>query len=297
MRSIKLLFVLTCICLFFPGCESEDSETHPFITFKTGAGLMTDGAYVSPGGLMQFGLIATGGGGVITDLVITRISDGVPVVELDRGMYISVGGLDTTVSFYRGYGNVERWRFFIMNSERDTASVSMVVYKGEGSAYGDINYYPSITLGYQENTEYPQFLDVNTGVSYSLTTVTGNEPLVDLVMLWHTSAYPTLSCPGYNATQSYYPIFASWTTRNLTTYDYYTSDENLISTDQFDTAENDSLLVAGYKPTLVSGFSKYAYTGKVVPFKTTEGKYGMVKIIRAGEGKDGTAEVAIKIQK
>jgi|WetSurMetagenome_2_1015567.scaffolds.fasta_scaffold05443_3 hypothetical protein len=297
IKSIKPAFALACLVLLFWGCESEDTETHPFIIMKTGTGLIIDGAYVSPGGSMKFGISATGGGGAITDLVVTRISDGVPLTELDRGMFIRTGGLDTTLTFIRGYGTNEMWKFFIMNSARDTASVSINVYKGSGSAYGEINFYPSITLGYQGNAVYSQFLDIHTGVAYSSAAVAGNESMIDLVMLWHVNGYPTLSCPGYNATQQYYPLLASWSVRNITTYDYYTSDNNLITMAQFDAAENDSLLTTGYRPALVSGFSKYAYTGKVVPFKTADGKYGLIKVIEAGENNDGTAEIAIKIQK
>lgn len=70
----------------------------------------------------------------------------------------------------------------------------------------------------------------------------------------------------------------------------------MISGAQFDAAENDSLLVSGYKPENVSGLCKYCYTGKVVPFKTAGGKYGMVKVITADEKEGGSMEIAIKIQ-
>ena len=85
--------------------------------------------------------------------------------------------------------------------------------------------------------------------------------------------------------------------KNSTLYDYKTSDSDLISAEQFDSAENDSLLVAGYKPQNVSGLCKFCYTGKVIPFKTAAGKFGMVKVIRADEQEGGSMEIAVKIQK
>ena len=84
--------------------------------------------------------------------------------------------------------------------------------------------------------------------------------------------------------------------KNSTLYDYKTSDNDLVSEAQFDAAMNDSLLVAGYKPQNVSGLCKFCYTGKVIPFKTTGGKYGMVKVIRADETEGGSMEIAVKIQ-
>ncbi len=297
MRYFRLILKIVLISVLIQGCESSIPESDPFIIIKKGSGLLTDGAYVSPGGRMQFGITATGGGAAITDLVVRRIADGVPVTELDKGMFITTGGLDTVLTFTRGYADVEKWVFFIMNACRDTTSVSLTVLKGSGSAYGDIYYYPSIVLGYQDNSVFPQFLDAHTGITYSKTTVAGNESLTDIVMLWHVNNYPTISCPGYTQTQLYYPLFSSWSDRNTTTYDYGTSDNNLITVGQFDAAENDSLLTLGYKPASVSGFCKYAYTGKVIPFKTSDGRYGLVKITEAGTGTDGSAEIAIKIQK
>jgi hypothetical protein len=54
--------------------------------------------------------------------------------------------------------------------------------------------------------------------------------------------------------------------------------------------------VAGYNPQNVSGNCKFCYTGKIVPFKTDQGKYGMIKVIRADETENGTVEMEIKIQ-
>jgi hypothetical protein len=96
-------------------------------------------------------------------------------------------------------------------------------------------------------------------------------------------------------------------------YDYYTSDNNLVTPAQFELAANDSLLVNAYRPGSVSGQSKFAYTGKVVPFRTADGRYGLLRVIRADEtpaGGDGDScqdpeidsspgemKIAVKIRK
>ena len=36
---------------------------------------------------------------------------------------------------------------------------------------------------------------------------------------------------------------------------------------------------------------------KVIPFKTHEGKYGLIKVIHSDEKEDGVIEIAIKVQK
>ena len=108
---------------------------------------------------------------------------------------------------------------------------------------------------------------------------------------------PTLTCPAYSSALTYYPLFGSWSVKNQTMYDYYTSDNDLVTPAQFELAANDSLLVNAYRPGSVSGQSKFAYTGKVVPFRTADGRYGLMKVIRADETPAGEMEIAVKIQK
>ena len=296
--SIILFFLASLVTACTP--MEPEPETFPFIIFKTGSGFIADGSAVPPGGTLKIGISATGGGGAITNLVVKREADGVVTTETDRGMYIVSGGLDTTLIYTRGYANKERWEIFIMNSLRDTATATITVLKGAGTAWGDINYYPSVVLGMQSNETHPCFLDLDSGVAYTRVSVTGNEPTVDLSVFWYLTSgtsSPTLTCPSYPSALTYFPEYSSWTVRNQTLYDYYTSDNDLVSEAQFTAAENDSLLVTAYRSQSVSGLSKYAYTGKIVPFRTSEGRYGLLKVIRADERADGTMEVAIKIQK
>ncbi len=298
VRRTPALAIFIILAVF--GCVPDETETTPLILLKTGSGYTADGSAVSPGASLRFGVSVSGGGAAITNIVVSRISDGVVVTEADKGVYISYGGLDTTLVYTRGYGQIERWVFFVMNSSRDTASVSLTVMKGEGSAWGEINYHPSIRLGLQDNTTLPHFADLHTGVAWNASGVAGHEANVDMAAFWYLtsgSSSPTLTCPAYSSALTYYPLFGSWSVRNQTMYDYYTSDNNLITAAQFDLAASDSLLVNAYKPQSVSGQSKYAFAGKVVPFRTSDGRYGLIKVIRADETPSGEMEIAVKIQK
>jgi hypothetical protein len=288
------------IILVFSGCGKEEPETTPLVLLKQGGEFTADGSAVAPGGTLRFGISVSGGGGAITNLVVKRISDGIAITEADRGMYISYGGLDTTLIYTRGYGQLERWIFSVMNSYRDTASVSLTVLKGTGSAWGEILYHPSVRIGMQENSSLPHFADLHSGAAWDAAGVTGHEAEVDMAAFWYLTSgnsSPTLTCPAYSSSLTYYPLFGSWGIRNQTLYDYYTSDNDLVTPAQFDLAVNDSLLVSAYRPGSVSGQSKYAYTGKVVPFRTADGKYGLISVIHADEEATGEMEIAIKIQK
>ncbi len=292
--------MLVFLALVISFCTEENStDEFPFIILKNGNEYTPDGARVPAGGQMKFGISAVGGSAAITDFRVKRIAGGSDIVEMDKGIFITTGGIDTALVFVKGDAEQETWNFFIMNANRDTASISLNVFKGDGSAYGEIFYYPSITLGYPAGDHNEHFLDLKSGIAYTLENVAGHEQEIDLAAFYYTSSgksSPTLTCPAYPSAQTYYPGFADWTVKNSTTYDYKTSDNDLVSIAQFDAAENDSLLVAGYKPQNVSGLCKFCYTGKVIPFKTAHGKYGMVKVIRADENEGGSIEIAVKIQ-
>jgi hypothetical protein len=149
------------------------------------------------------------------------------------------------------------------------------------------------------NNEFDHFLDLKTGIGYDQPDVTGHEPEIDLAAFFYITSgkpSPTLTCPAYPSAQTWYPVFEGWPVKNSTLYDYKTVDNDLVTSEQFDAAENDSLLVVGYKPQNVSGLCKFCYTGKIVPFKTADGKHGMIKVIRADEQDDGSMEIAVKIQ-
>lgn len=299
MKLYKLfLFILI---LQFVSCSKENlTSTNPFILLKTGDEFSRTGDYIPIGGQIKFGLSAVGDGGAITNLTIQRITDDNIITELDKGMYIKNGGLDTTVVFMKGSAEKETWKFSIMNDHRDTASVRAIIYKGDGSAYGDIDYFQSITIGYQNNNSLPFYVDLHTGNAYDQSNIPGNEASIDLVTYYYLSSgksSPTLSCPAYETARFYHPEISSWANQNSILYDYETTDYDLISEDEFDAAQNDSLLVSGYIPYSVSGTCKFCYTGKIIPFKTQNGKYGLIKVIHADEIDTGSIEIDVKIQK
>lgn len=301
MRKGLVILITVLTIPFLSGCDKEKNPGYPpVILLKPGGQYTSEGAYVPVGGKLTFGLSVSGSGAAITNLRVKRISEGSKITEIDNGMFITKGGLDTTLIFNKGSAVSEKWTFFVMNANRDTSSVSVTVNLGSGSAYGDIDSFPSVIVGYHLNNVYPHFIDLNTGLAYDHSSVTGHEAAIDLAAFWYITSgksSPTLTCPGYPSAQTYYPEFNSWTIRNSTVYDYFTSDNALISDELFNKAGNDSLLVAGYTPQNVSGLCKYCSTGKVIPFKTSTGKYGLIMIKRADETQDGSMEVAIKIQK
>lgn len=285
--------------VFLVSCSKEEALHRTFLILKTGQSYTSNLAVIPVGGTIRIGVLASGAGAPLTYIRIERITGADTVTQLDRGIYAGSEGLDADYTFARGTNAIELWRVLVMNADRDTAVRTLKIFKGLGTAYGPIHYYPSITLGFQNNHDTGHFLDADKGFVYDETTVPGNEHLIDILGYYYISSglpSPTLTCPGYTSAVGYYPLLADWSMKNNTLYDYISTDNNLVNTADFDAAMNDSLLVTAYKPDKVSGNCKYCYTGKVIPFKTQEGKYGLIKVTHAGETDTGALEIAIKIQ-
>lgn len=305
MKHKSVILLISAILLYTVGCKKDEEATiKPRVLLKNGDYTLNE-QLVPVGGKLKFGITATDGDAIITNLRIKRIANGKETIELDKGLYIKKGGLDFDFNSTKSSAPQEIWEFFVMNSHRDSAITTLTINLGAGSAYGDINYYPPFKIGMQNNTNLPNYVDLHTGNLFTKINITSHESEIDLVGFVYTTSgilSPTLCCPGYTGSSSVtgadrYPEIESWGVKNLTSYDYYSSDNNLVSADKFGKAVNDSLLVTSFKPGSVSGLCKYCNTGKIIPFKTEDGKYGLVHVIHADLSETGYMELEVKIQK
>ena len=298
MRNFPL-YLLFFALMAFVSCQQDEPLQRASVILKTGVVYTRPNEEVQQGATIKIGVIASGGGAALTYLRIERISGTDTTVQLDRGIYKERPGLDEDFSFPKGNAAVETWRVLVMNADRDTATAQFVIRKAPGFNYGPIHHHSDVVLGMQNNTTSPSYLDNDLGRVYNNVSVMGKENTVDMVAYFYFTSglpSPSLACPGYTSVVGYYPAIVNWPQKNTTLFDYGTSDNNLISVQEFDAAANDSLLITGYNPTKVSGNCKYAYPGKVIPFKTQQGKYGLLKIVRADETEEGTILMEIKIQ-
>lgn len=71
----------------------------------------------------------------------------------------------------------------------------------------------------------------------------------------------------------------------------------MISPAQFDSVATDSLLMVAYNAATSNQKCKYVTQNKVVPFKTINNKFGLLKVVTADSEDSGFMEVEIKIQK
>jgi len=302
----KILFVIgftiSFSALFIFGCKKDKEKLPPAINFKEGSGYTQNNAVVEIGDKLIFGIQARGTSTEITNFTVKKVlTNGSVVTVMDTGMYSM--SLDLDVVLYQNVEDQVTWTFTVMDRNHLTAEITMVVNKDPNSTFGGIYYYPSIKLGYQNNSQYGHFLDPLTGTVYlNGDSATANQSKIDVLCyyVFDVTPSPVLSSPGemdnYGTdAMTFYPSITNWITRKYTKWDV-SVDDTPISSTAFDMAQNDSLLIVSYNDVWGKKKFKWATAGKVIPFITAGGKKGLVKVISADAADNGYMEIAIKIQ-
>ncbi len=301
--SRKYIYVLLAAIIIAGSCKKkEDEKLPPAINFKSGDSFTSENDTVMVGYRLSFGVQARGTSEKITNFSIKKIlEDGTVITMFDTGLYAE--SLDLNKVFYQNVESKATWVFSVMDRNRMSSEIRRVVYKDPLSQFGGIIYYPSLKLGFQESTLFGHFIDLSQGRVHFQDTAGMIQEKIEMLIYFDTNdnpPTPVLSSPGEmdnfgTDMQEHYPFVASWTTRKYTKWDV-SVDNAPIPVAAFDSAQNDSLLLVSYHDAWGKKKFKYATTGKVVPFMTSAGKKGLIKIISADNSANGAMEIAVKIQ-
>jgi len=291
-------------CLFF-SCRKEEQLYPPVISFKTGSSYTIHGDTVQVGHSLYFGVTARGTSGDITNFTIKKqLPNGTVITMMDTALYAEYMDIDKV--FYQNVENSAIWTFTVMDRNRMTAEISLIVYKDPNSTYGGIYYFPLLTLGFQNNNTYGHFLNPTTGIVFKNDSSTQHQQEIDVLCYFKNDDTPpsaVLSSSGemdnYSTdAQTFYPQIVNWTTRNYTLWDISLDNGNNapLTEADFNAAQNDSLLIVSYHDIWGKKKFKYATAGKIIPFKTAGGKLGLIKVLSADDNDLGKIEFALKIQ-
>jgi hypothetical protein len=301
---IKSLFLVINLVatVIMVSCNKDEEKSPPSISFKMGSKYTYDGEVVMVGSPLIFGVQAAAKDANITNFTIKKIlPDGSSFVVMDTAL--NAPSLDVDKVIYQSIEDQVNWVFTVMDKNRLSANISCTVFKDPDSEFGDIFYYPSITMGYQNNTKYGHFLNPFTGKVYfedSATILQEEMHFLVYYIVDQDLPSPVFSSPGEMDNFSeeallFYPYISDWQTRRFTHWDIRVDDVP-ISVEAFDQAENDSLLIVSYQEVWGKKKFKWATNDRVIPFKTANGKFGLVKVINAELTESGKIEFAIKIQ-
>jgi hypothetical protein len=299
--SISFVFVFLFSVL--SSCErQQNNDDKPVVELIVDSTNTSNGDTVAVGHALNFELIAHGNSAPITNIVVKKKTlDGFEKTMMDTGVYSKF--ISLKLRFYQGVEEEAIWSFNIQDRNRMTAKKEIVIYKDPNSQFGGIMEFEKITMGYQNNTDYGQFLVPSTGKVYFIDSATIVQDQVNILTYFiidDNTPSPVFSSPGeydnFSTEASvFYPNIISWTKRNYTKWDI-SVDDAPISAAEFDNCHNDSLIILSYNDVWGKKKFKWANTGTVIPFMTNGGKKGLIKVLNAELENNGKIEFSMKIQ-
>jgi hypothetical protein len=299
-QTILLLFLIVVIPILFSRCSKDENPAPPTISLKTGTTFTPDKSVIAIGHPITFGILAGSTDANITNLVVKKVMpDGTSKVMFDTGMNSTA--LDISKIFYQGIEEEAQWTFQVMDKNRQFATAKLTIYKDPNSSWGGIVEFPSLTIGYQDNTESGQFLDPATGKIWFSDTASLNQSAIQVITYYYVDdnlPSPTFSSAGElgGGITDYYPVISQWTVKNYTKWDI-SVDSDPVDPVAYENCHNDSLLILSYDDVWGKRKFKWADPGDIIPFLTATGKKGLIRVISADHDPAGKITFSLKIQR
>ncbi|MEI6348591.1 MAG: hypothetical protein WCP69_11655 [Bacteroidota bacterium] len=293
MKYIHYLIGVSCLLFVLAGCKKDDQESVPTISIKSGGIYSSNGSFLT-NHKAKLGIVADGGGANITNLVIKITKNGTSSILSDEGYNSPT--LDIIKILQLSQGDSLTWDISVMNKDRKSASITFFT-RDTTLSYGEIWSYSNLRIGMQNST-LGSYLDPFSGTVYTAQSAVGNESNIHILGYYYiSSGIPsyTFASAGDQDAPTYLPAMSGWSVKNYTDWDYVT----VVSTASFDAANNDSLLVASFHSGagISSRKYKWADVDKVIPFKTTNNKTGLIKVNSISAAEAGYIDFNLKIQK
>jgi hypothetical protein len=298
-RLTNCLLMILLAAFLAVSCSKDENPAPPSISLKTGTQYTPDNSVIAIGHPITFGIVASSKDANLTNLVVKKVMpDGSSIVVFDTGM--NTPSVDITKVFYQSVEDSANWTFQVMDKNRQFATTMLTIYKDSNSTWGGIFEYPSLTMGFQNNTEFGQFLDPTSGKIWLSDTAAMNQSSVQIITYYFVDdgiPSPTFSSPGElgGGITAYYPSISQWTVKPYTKWDI-SVDSDPVDPVAYDNCHNDSLLILSYDDVWGKRKFKWAEPGDILPFLTATGKKGLLKVNSADHDPAGKITFSMKIQ-
>ncbi len=293
LRMNKLLAILVLLIFVFSACKKEESNyPPPSIRFVTESGFVYHDTTLALGESFKIGILADNPNANLTNFIIRVESNEIETI-LDSGM--NTPSLDYENVFTKGIKDSEKWTFIIRDRDLKSSEISINIKRDTASAYGNIDYFPSVEMGTQNHIN-GSFYSLSQGEVYTLEEAFLNQEIIDLCYFYDfiDTDENTIASPGANIDASVYPGdngLDNWTTRRTTRFKL--AD---ISEEDFENATNDSLLIATYGQSEGKRKAKNLQSGHIFSFKNEDGKTGLFLVHSVIGTDEGTVNISIKVQ-
>lgn len=290
-------FILTILLLILLSCEEEESNNNgdPSIQLVSEPGFVTGDTTIAVNQVFRIKIHADFNGNDKLTNFIAKLND---ERYLDLGIYEKT--YDRIIEIPKGLIDIENWEFIIRDIEGNFASTGLIVYKDPNIVYGEIDEFVNIKLGAQNNSETGSFFSFSNGNVYSLQDAYNNQEIIDLVYYYddfEKLEESIISSPGGNIDAAFTGDYgmSNWSTRNTIRFG---REKLSITIDQFEQAENDSLLIANSFAFESGGRkTKFLEPGDMYSFVREDNVKGIFKVVSTSGTSAGYITVDIKIQK
>ncbi len=289
----KLAIGLLSISFAFFGCKKENTNfPPPTIDLVSGSGFVSSDTILNIGEAFKIGVIANNPEVNLTNFII-RVEGDMTETYLDSGMNTPILNFERTI--IKGISESEKWTFIIRDRDGKSSEKSLVITKDTLSSYGNIQYFPNIELGAQDNLA-GSFYSLSEDSVFNLASAFSNQSTIDLCYFYDIIEIDenTIASPGANIHESIFPGASginNWAVRRTTRFKIAN-----ISESDFMNATNDSLLLIAYGQSEGKRKAKNIHTGNIFSFRNEDGKLGLFKVNSLVGTDEGTINISIKVQ-
>jgi len=295
-NAYPVIFLFTL--LFFIGsCDDEDPANHPDPTIHIidHQGFVSNDTIIAPGEKFTVAIQAEYNGYDMLTNFIAKLND---ERYLDLGIYSETYRKEIEIT--KGLESIDHWEFIIRDIKGNFAHTLLTITKDENVEYGEIDVFKNIQMGAQNSPDYGSFLSLTDGSVYDLEGAYHNALSIDIVSYYDDFDKLdkwVMASPGANIGDEAFPgeyAISNWDTTHTTRY---SAAPLTIAVEDFDAAQNDSLLLA-HSFAFESGKrkAKDLAPGDIYSFVRDE-RTGLFKVISTTGESSGNIIVDIIIQK
>lgn len=293
MKRMRMLIMLVMIVLTSFSCKKDEEKNPPTIRLLKQSGYVHSDTLLASGEDIRLKLVMQKGDLNITNFLIEVFTDTVSRY-VDTAMntdYLLWEG-----TFLKTLTEIEEWHFTVRDREGNSASTALIIGLDTSSQYGALLAHPAAVFGAQDNQLVAGCYDTGEQGMYfhqDVAADTSLQSLVDIIYFYDEEDENTIASPGANISDGIFTVNpGDWTYSNTTRY-----IKTSLTDDDFEAAENDSILLANYDEGSAKRKAKKLKSGDIYTFRTQSGKLGIFRVDAVEGSSEGTLTVSIKTQK
>lgn len=296
-QIIKVGLIIMMIGLFACiSCKKDDETVNipPSIQIIEEAGYISSDTAIAAGGEINLKLMLQKGDLNITNFIIdVYTADGVQNY-FDTGMNVAAN-YEWHGKFVKSLAQQEEWKFIVRDRDGNAGTTSLVITLDTTGSYQTLSSYSPVIFGAQDNTQIGGCYALGAYSMYFHNEAAADTSIqrdIDMVCFYDSEDKNAIASPGASFPDGIFPVNpADWTIVNTTRY-----FETDLTTDDFNAAVNDSIVIANYDEGEAKRKAKKLNGGEIYTFRTQQGKLGMFLVNEVIGTNEGSINISLKVQ-